>query len=643
MDLGWKHIGDPLASKFIVHETENQYVVIELASGKPIHIEWSLDGQKLLVETTLGIDVLDGENLEWIRELEASRMLNPLDGGKVAALRGDDLVFIDLESGRATKQWTVNDPEAVMAISPDGLHLASATGNRTFDLIHIPSGEIRNLEINRRITPLGITEFVFSPDSASFFVTHDIPIAELGVYAFQDGARASHLFSVETGDQFYEIMVKAGPIFSSSGSYTYMEGSLGIKPIRLAHSAEGFYWEFFDASVGGVIRSFDPVDFSGYNFYAQDISFKASADLLGVYYLARYFGPDYYNRTRTLILYDPNASMEIFSQGVFDSPYPLDFGISPNGSRFFSIGPDGLIHLWDTETFELLHTSTQYHHAGPPSISPSGNLLAMPYRSHFEIRDPATLELLASVPYQYGTLVDDFVMGRVTFLSENILSVIVNYQTDGGSAVFTYDLEAGEYIFSFFPPVGNDMGDCIYSTNGATMACWAGAGQSSLLLREVYDTVTGDTLASYNYVDIMHHALSNDGNQIAYCSEGAGYINIVPVVGTTNYIHFPCQDMVLLPGDTQILLANGTVVDLQDDEMVGTFEFAAPFIEFPPVYFSPNRDFALIGNDFYDLDTGALLASLDIPSEIYGFILADDGLNLILLTARGLETWVVLQ
>ena len=93
-----------------------------------------------------------------------------------------------------------------------------------------------------------------------------------------------------------------------------------------------------------------------------------------------------------------------------------------------------------------------------------------------------------------------------------------------------------------------------------------------------------------------------------------------------------------MPDDSQILLADGTLVDLASKETATPFAFSAPYADLSQVFFSPNGDFIMIGIDFYDLQTGALLGQLDTSPDYLDVGLSADGMNLVVLTKTGLSS-----
>ena len=98
-----------------------------------------------------------------------------------------------------------------------------------------------------------------------------------------------------------------------------------------------------------------------------------------------------------------------------------------------------------------------------------------------------------------------------------------------------------------------------------------------------------------------------------------------------------------MPDDSQILLADGTMVDLDSKEAVDGFVFSQPYADLSQVYFSPNNDFVLIGTDFFDLQGKILLGQLDTGQDYLDVRLSADGKTLVGLAQTGLEFWQVLE
>jgi WD40 repeat protein len=640
-DFNRKHIGDPYAGvQQIYKNSDGDWLFLPVSAGRPIKALWNADGSALLVETNRGIDVLDGTNLELLKAFDGYALVNTLSNGLMAVLQGSELFFLDLETGEAVSQWVLENATEAFGVSPDGQFLAVATDNRTFDLINLATQDVRSIVIERKFAPLKIIDFVFNADSSLLFVSHSLKID--GTLPTLQEARGSHLFSVETGEQFYEILTKIGIEFVTNEEYAYWDGSINAGRVYLARPSEDLSAEVEVARAGGKILAFDSDTCEGFTYIVSSFSFQGASNVAGLLYDTMRYGYDdacknkeYNVLGKTLLLRDLPAEEDIGSISTLEKPYPLVVDFSPDGDFFYTIAPDGIVRLWDAVSLEVVHTSSEYLHAGSISMNADGTKLVVPSWDHFEIWDATSFEVLASVPYPDPSASSDSVTGSVHFLTDDLISVAVKYQA-GASAAFTYDLKEESYIASFYAATDEDLRNCSYSANGASQVCWSGGNTTSLGMYTIYNTLDGVLHSSYRYEMIQYYALSNDGTQLAQCRADASSINIGPVDQQLRAYQYPCQDMVFLPGDTQLLLADGTVVDLETKDVAGTFAFTEPYLEFPEVFPSPNGDFIFIGTQIYDLQTGEMLGTLGTEHQILDVGFSQDGMDVVVLTEYGL-------
>jgi len=218
---------------------------------------------------------MDGSTLELVAEYDGYQPIDMLASGEVAALMGADLVFLNLATGEVASQWTLVDPTIALGVSPDGNNLAYATGDRTFDLVSLVSDDVRNLNIQRSIAPIGITDFSFRPDSAVVFVTHQN----------QGRPASSQMFSVETGEQFYEIFVRRPITHAPDGDYYAYDGTnRQATPAHLARTSDDLTREIIEAEFAGRFNNWDQTTEIGSFFNSWAFSFRTESKTLGVLY-----------------------------------------------------------------------------------------------------------------------------------------------------------------------------------------------------------------------------------------------------------------------------------------------------------------------------------------------------------------------
>src|SRR5215510_1221672 len=111
--------------------------------------------------------------------------------------------------------------------------------------------------------------------------------------------------------------------------------------------------------------------------------------------------------------------------------------------------------------------------------------------------------------------------------------------------------------------------------------------------------------------------------------------------GAVTRLKFPCQDMKFLPDGT-LLLADGTLVDVETGSAKGSLALTQAFEEIPYIYGPADQGWILVGDSIYDLNTGQHVATLE-TSHIISAALSSDQTTLYLITDNGLESWQVLQ
>ena len=636
-DLDLKYVGDPNSGETAYFKNQaGDWITISVSMGRPINILWNADGRALLVETNRGIDVLDGDTLEFLTDYPNYQLVNSLDRGEIAALQGKDIVFLNIDTNEANPRYTLSDDQVAVKVSPNGKYLTYATGSRTFDLVNLESGEIRNLTIERPVAPAEITDFIFSPNSDMFFAVHTLDIEKTNPMDFQK--KGHHLYAIESGEQFYELVLTTGIKFADNGDYAYFIWGVGA-PVQIARPATDYSSEVNVGQGVGFLYSESGKCNSG-NLLVNQYSFIGGSSQLGLLYDDIQYERDeacstivntIYNKK--MIVRDYVAGEDISMFNEFEQPSPLLFDFSPVGDVLYTFSWDGVIKLWNAKTFEILSTSTQYALDSFADLSPSGTKLAIPFADRIEIWEVSTLDLLEMI-YPANP---QFLIESIEFLTDEVV-----YVQGNANRAFNYDLVAGAEVASFSAPERERFGDCRFSENGATQICWV-EGERTIGSRTIYNSLTGGIYASFPFETIQYQALSTDGKLVAHCRAQAAFFNLGPVDGQPTPYSYPCQDMLFLPGDTQILLADGTVVGVESKEVEGTFTFSTPYNKFADVFFSPNDDFMMIGIDIYDIATGDFLGQLDSEAEIHGIELSEDGMSLIILTEFGLEYWQVLD
>lgn len=599
---------------------------------------WSPDGEFLVVETSRGIDVLNGNDLSFFAEYDNLTPIDMLSDGNVAAISEGQIVSLNIRSGGTTVMMPVADPDASMAVSPDGSHLAYATGPQTFELVNLESGEARAFKITRSYAPVSISDFSFMPDSSVLFVT--TPITE--------GADVITLFEVESGRRMYE-MPAAYPVVHAAGTnyYAYWDKSQGIGSGYLARPANDGSAQVVQASFPALLRYRTDTANMTYDSYAM--SFQSDTNTLGVLYVGNATVGGKVNGMVYVWDLETIQTRSIFDLGY---PYPFEFAFSPDGTRFFSASFDGAIRLWDGASGQVVASNTRYSFFWPASLSPDGMKMTVPYYNHFDVVDVASQTVLNTVRYpefrRYPHGPTAPYDSRVTFLSDGLISFWVGHQAASPSIfyslrqAYTYDTNLDRIVAQFeHGRAWDSYYNCKYSEDGSRQVCQC-TNSGEIEFIDVAEVRTGTSLLKLRANHIDRYAISHDGQLLAYCKSGSNNISIASTAGSgVRQINYPCGDMLFLPGPDLLLLSDGQVVNIQDKVTVGQFEFQSAFENFPPVFFRADRNYVLIGNRFFDLQTGRLLGSLSTLSSINDVAAVQDDLTLIVLTAMGVEYWQV--
>ncbi len=593
--------------------------------------KWTPDGAYVVVETDRGFDTLDGATLELVYSADGYLPVDMLADGRVAALMGEELVFINPATGEAESKGTVSNP-SVLAVSADGNLLAYATAPDRVNLVTLASGTVIEITIVRTFAQTRMLDLVFRPDGQILFI------------AGEDARPVSFTTLINTADgsALYE-MPGSGRVIPAPNDtwYMYLNDGVSTGTGELARpkndSPEPFLQTRFSKEVGAY------QDGKGTIAQLRDYSFIGSSSEWAGLYLGSY---DDWNITYSspafLILFwnDTGANTGTLSE-LSNAGLPLSLEFNPAGSAFVTTDWEGGIYLW-SRAGDALAVNEDYASGGNPALSPSGDLLAVPHSTSVSVLNSADLSEVASYLYPESLLPGAInFSGHVLFADAGTLVVtadsIANLRWDVGSRKSVIlDISSGEALRTLA-----HLHNCRISGAGTALLCENFDNQATQVVR----LSDGALLTSFKPADDLRHLrLSHGGNLLSSCREGAASITVQDLgSGGSRPFNFPCQDVLFLPGDTSLLLADGSLVDVETREIIGSFAVPAPLAEFPAAFFSPNGDFVLIGNQVYDLASGELLAALDGYETLYGAALAEDGLTLLLLTERGLERWSVNQ
>lgn len=592
--------------------------------------KWTPDGAYVVVETDRGFDTLDGATLELIYSADGYLPVDMLADGRVAGLKGEELVFINPATGETESKGTVSNSD-VLAVSADGNQLAFASGPDIVSLVNLASGTTIDTLITRTFAQTKVRDLAFRPDGQILFVSGE-------------DARPAYfitLINTSDGSKLYEIPGSGRIVSAPADSwYIYLNdgaSSSGEFARPRNDLPEPFLQARFAREVGGY------QDGKGTVAVLSDYSFMGSSNEWAGLYLGSY---DDWNITYSspafLILFWNDTGSNTGTISVLpDAGLPLSLEFNPVGSAFVTTDWEGAVHLWSREGASLA-LNNSYASGSDPALSPAGDMLAVPNAANLTVVNTTDLAQVDSFPYSEPSLVGAVnYSGHVLFADSNTLILTTDsianlrWDVEARKSVILH-LSAGELLRSL-----EHLYECSISGAGVAILCQNYDNQATQVVR----LSDGSLLTSFKASEDMRFLrLSNDGNLLSSCREGAAQITVQDLTsGGSRPFSFPCQDVLFLPGDALVLLADGSLVDVETREVMTTFAFPAPFAEFPTAFFSPNGDFVIIGNQVYDLTGGALLGMLDGYETLYGGALVDDDLTLLLLTERGLERWSVNQ
>ncbi len=617
---------------------------IDVYTGRWHTARWTMDGKFLVVETNLGFDVLDGYTMELVGSYDGYHPVDVLVSGEIAAQKGKEISFIDPASKTITPKMNIIVPD-IVSVSPDRQFLAYGTGEDTLLLVNINTGETRNITLTYPVKLTGIQDLSFEKNSTDLLVTA------------QDVSKRSVLFLVDvvSGSQIYSNLIGiSSPIPASDGiHYLYQEKSTiyyarpnNVKTAQAVDSTLGTVntIQLKKATLNGAN--------SGYlTLVGRSFSFTGQDNQLAILFNGQVYYGEPNNLQRfgeirySIEVWDMLTKQTVRSYKKLGTA-PLQFGFTPDGTRFYTISFDGLFKLWNADTEKLINTAKNRYTLFDfqPALSPDGSKIALPYSDSVNVLDVKTMGVVSVIKHPEN---EPMLQTKVQFLSNDQIGIetrqwhLLTEENGlyGLYRTYIWDIPSQAILRQF-----NDAANCIYTSSNRLQIC------DKIIIYEVrksvqiLDTTSGEPIYTTSPESFSFITISPDASLQASCRQGNDRIFIQdPRLQIPAPYNFRCQDMRFLPDSKTLLLADGSLVDIASREIVLKFKFPQPLTNFPKIYFSPNNDFILIGSDFYDWKTGELLFTISGPSNIFGAALVNDGKELLLLTDRGLETWVVPQ
>jgi hypothetical protein len=639
-----------LERKFLAHHRSNWGI------GR-----WSPDGNQIVVETDLGIDILEGNSLDLIAEYAGLVPIDFLSDGQLAVLNSDNLDFVAPASGIGETVFTFDVIPSALAVSPDGGTLVYVVGPRSYMKVDLSSGEQEEIEILRNLNFIELTELTYSFDNLWLYVTGKLALIRDRTTV---NVAETVVVNIETDEISYALRSFDPPRVSPhNGFYTYLEG-FGANRILVAAPQVDGVGEFVQTAVSG--KFFEQTnqqktdtcwaDEAGIEAFTYDINQDASK--IAVMYLG-YTSvcpkPNTITPRGEMVLYDTDdpTNNEIVWQSLGINP--LQMRISPADTSFFTISTDDVIRLWSLTTGDLL-AELAYALDSNLRLNADASQLLAPAQDGLKLITLDTQKVVQTVPYpEYPSrggrdlawLDQVQIIGNTDELFLLDFRYVGTPQNGWGDTFVkhTYALATDGRVQRHF--VG--AGDCSTSANYATLRCsgfirtepqYEFVAKTKLVW--LFDVETGELLTGFDKDSASFIALDPVGENYFSCRAGTNAFNVSSIRENliSQYV-FLCQDAVFLPDGATILLANGTLVDRETKEVRGSLAFGNPVTEFGNVLVSSDHNLILIANMIFDLRNGALLIELPTAGDVIDAVFSADGLTLTTLTQHMVAEWQV--
>ena len=591
-------------------------------NGVPRSAIWSPDGSKIILTTNLGLDVLDGETLEILRQFPNMIVQFFMEDGRLFVQSNNfDPAFINLQTYEVTQLDVGNlkDAEGYVipyAISPDGNLMAVADQPNKIKIINLSTQSNREFEYflkeNVIFEPMSL---MFAPDNNQMFVMILRPGYRFEIVVF-DVAKEIITQEIFGEWSFPKFSPDGNRLVFSPKDYvtllvpeTMSEWSSHTNVFRSSISAEEIAW---------------------YNGAAY--SFQVDSKKLGILYNGTVT-----NRSKkrnhfisTLFIYNTGSGkVEKYLNDL--PPTAFDFQFNPDGSRFYTISMDGYIRLWNSEDGKFLVQSKAYDTSEfNKSISQDGSKLAFPIPGGARILSAETGETLKELAFYPEGYPYSF---AASFVNNN--TVAISFQSYSWTQTDTYDLNTNEMVRRY-----PELSNCSFNRGGNTMICDRGD-------LKLFDVATGKTLLQFRPAKAGNYfAVSDDGLYTAYCTPGSETIFLWDTQKNTQIRYLRnnnakvCAPMAFSEDSSLLVAASGTSWSIPDGTIQTLFEVK----EYGFVTVSPDKEFVLIYPQVFDLQNGKLVADLPAAtSRISAVFFSADGKEIVLIDEKEILHFAVLK
>lgn len=589
--------------------------------GRLLGAWWTPDGKRILAQTTLGLQVLNTDNLRPSASYEGLSAHGFLTDGGVVVSQGERAGRLDLSSGEVSwfsfENRLQNGRAPLFAASLDGRWLASASADKLY-LSDLSSGETRAVlfQLNR----FTINDFQwlgFTPDGAYLLAKLSRSNGLVEIAGIETG-RAAQAYAMLV----YPYADQLEPSFAPDGSqilyhdYNFLATAKPGEGKLLYRASSGFNAEISNTQSA--------------RYELTAASFYENGQQAAVLYLVTDIDWQRHENqyTSELIVWDLAAGRVKKSLKGLPSEI-VSLRYSPDWSRFLTTSRTGFLKVWDAVSATELAASAPYDSGGAAAISPDGSLVAQPsLRGVHLLRSSDMQEQATLAAYP------DLTQVEASFINQNLLAVSA---VDLGRERFVeiWDIGTGTALRRF-----KGVFQCLFSQDGARMVCHEDFIQ-------LYDTSNGRLLISLGTAGATDSvAISPDGELLAFCSRGADAVGLWNgekgqrlrnLLGDQPRI---CGPVMFSADGRYLISASGYVWDVNSGELASRFRPQAAYIyDGFPAATSQAGDLLAIGAQVVDFLDGRKLGELDGPQEVRSLAFSQDGMRLVLLTERGVEFW----
>lgn len=577
---------------------------------------WSPDGQNLVADTSLGTQILSAADLKKRFSLPYVHPHYFLADGSLLTLNGSELTRQDLNGGlaRVLPIQPAQDEQAgsIFALSPDSRTWVTRASDNSLNVLDLQSGEAFTVTLQSKTRIALQIEHLFFTGSGELLFAHARRV---------DGETEIIALDAATWEQVYELFnTDSIPVFSPDGTRMAFQSGERIV-VNLVE--DGSNWSGFARSMVQDLPGHDGL------LTAQGFSFIGAADRLGVLYNSAIRDEEAHEMhflPATLTIY--NTSNAAVERVISDLPAHTDqFAFSPDGSLFFTTGPDGILRLWDSVSGRLLKASEPFDTDMHPAVRLDGKQAAHTQDGQVIIEDTAS-GVVEQTLGEYPAAV------RMTsaFNGENILAVSV--ETPWNRFIDTYDLDNGNFLQRY-----PDLYGCSFSRSTTLMIC---PGE----VIRFFAMPSGSALLSLvPQSQPLEYAVSQDGRRVASCTLGSEFIFVWEVqLGTIPKYNLGgkrgvCGKLAFSADGRTLASSSGMVWDVESGRELLTFEPVGDGL----MAINAGGTLLVIYPALISLESGDKIGELQAAPDLQALSFQPDGRTLLMQTRRGVELWMIEQ